>query len=72
MAFIQNDVTINGLGLNDFGLYGLSVDGYGLNTFGFVWACNGIWNPQYDVVSTTWTNCEDGGTPTIETCVEGE
>lgn len=68
---IQWDVTINGLGLNDFGLYGLSVDGLGLNTFGFVWLCNAIWNPSYDNVTTTWVDCDDGGTVTVETCIDG-
>jgi len=66
---IQFDVTLNGLGLNDFGIYGKSVDGFGLNTFGFVWACNSIWNPCIDPITTTWVSCDDYVT-NIETCVE--
>lgn len=65
---VQFDVTLNGLGLNDFGLYGNSVDGIGLNTFGFVWSCAAIWNPCQNPVTTTWVDC-DSYVTNIETCV---
>lgn len=64
------DVTLNGRGLVDYGLYGYSVDGLGLNTYGFVWLCSGIWDNADEDITTTWSACTDGGSTNLESCDE--
>jgi len=67
---MQNfDVTVNGLGLSDFGLVGGSLDGIGLTTYGFIWSCGSIWDTADEPITTTWSDCTDGGS-TIETCAD--
>lgn len=61
------DVTINGRGLNDYGLYGGSVDGLGLLTYGFVWPCSAIWDTCCDPITTAWVDCSTSGGD-VEVC----
>lgn len=50
-----NDVLVNGMALNNFGLTDTNtVNGYGLNTFGLVWECGSFWfGPYYTNGLTT-------------------
>lgn len=57
-----NDVLINGVALNDFGLTDTNtINGYGINTYGFLWGCGAFWlEPYYSngtTVSTSYTLC---------------
>lgn len=62
------DVTINGRGLSDYGLYGYSVSGLGVSTYGLVWPCSAIWDDGSPTVTTTWSECS---TPdNVEECTE--
>ena len=62
------DVTVNGLGLLDYGLVGGTVDGLGLNTYGFVWPCGAIWDTCEENITTTWETCRTSSS--VEDCIE--
>lgn len=50
--------TIVGNALNDFGLEANStIAGLGLNSFGFLWPCDGIWEPCEADITTVWVAC---------------
>jgi len=72
MPFGQFDVRIVGQALEDEGFVAFNtISGLGLNTFGFLWPCADIWAPTDDpTLVTTWTDCPDGNTPTVEDCPE--
>lgn len=61
------DVIILGKALNDGGLEAKgTISGLGLNTFGFLWACEDIWGPAEDPVTTIWVPVEN-----VDRTVEG-
>lgn len=68
----QFDVMVVGTALNTFGFTAKdTIAGLGLNTFGFVWPCDAIWSPAYDVVTTTWSDCADLNPNTnVESCLD--
>lgn len=69
----QFDIILSGRGLEDYGLYGPSVDGLGLVTYGFLWSCQSIWDTaEINPLNTTWTGCDPALPPNAETCVHGE
>lgn len=62
------DAVIKGMALNDMGFTAENtVEGLGLNTFGFLWPCDGIWQPTDTALTTTWIGC-GGATIPIEVC----
>lgn len=66
------DVIVSGVALNSQGFEGMnfvSAEGLGLNSFGFLWPCEGIWNPSYPEPTTVWTDCAFGAT-TVENCLD--
>lgn len=71
MAYGQiGNVRVVGQALNSFGFTAFNtVEGLGLNTFGFLWPCDGIWAPNDEAITTTWTNCAPYN-PTVESCIE--
>lgn len=61
------DVTIQGMALDTFGLTAnQTIAGLGLNTFGFLWPCDGIWQPSDSPIMTTWVSCDSAAT--VEVC----
>jgi hypothetical protein len=67
---INFDVTLNGVGLNDYGLFGASVDGLGLNTYGFIWLCSSIWDNADEDITTLWSACSGPPSTNLEACDE--
>lgn len=65
---VNFDVTLNGRGLLDYGLYGNTVDGLGLQTFGFVWLCSSIWDNADEAVTTSWSACTEVPGTNLEAC----
>jgi hypothetical protein len=57
MAKPQFDVSVNGVGLNTYGLTdSQSIDGAALLTFGLIWTCGNHWGPApwSNVTLTSW------------------
>lgn len=67
---INFDVTVNGRGLLDYGLFGYSVDGFGINTYGFIWLCSSIWDNADENITTTWVSCSEEPSNNIESCID--
>lgn len=64
------DVVIVGTALNDLGFQAYNtVEGLGLNTFGLLWPCSGIWDTAESSVSTTWS-AVPGSSSTTEVCID--
>lgn len=73
MADQPADVVVVGQALNNFGFEALNtIAGIGLNTRGFLWPCDGIWQPTDDAsLVTTWI----APTPAVnntETCTDSD
>lgn len=56
MAAQPVDAIVVGLALNDRGFEAFNtIAGLGLNTRGFLWPCDGIWQPSNQPITTIWT-----------------
>lgn len=60
MSYGVNAIVV-GTALESFGFTAFdTIDGLGLNTFGLLWSCSGIWTNNDDpALTTVWTSCED-------------
>ncbi len=72
MAIPKFDVTIYGMALNNFGFTEQdTIDGLGLNTFGLIWGCQNIWfGPYYSsglTISTSWAAAANATVSTVWT-----
>lgn len=64
------DVIIVGTALNSRGYFALNtIAGLGLNSLGFLWPCDGIWQPSDSPITTTWVSASIPVTNS-EVCVD--
>ena len=69
MAAQPVDAVVVGMALNDFGFEAFNtIAGLGLVTRGFLWPCDGIWQPSNALISTTWVSSVVAGN--TETCTD--
>lgn len=69
MSLQPVDVTIQGQALNSMGLTANNtIAGLGLNTFGFLWPCDGIWQPSDASITTAWVSCSSPSS--VEVCAD--
>jgi len=55
MALAPADTIVVGTALETDGLIGFNtIAGLGLVSFGFLWPCDGIWQPSDAPITTTW------------------
>lgn len=72
MAMTPADVVIVGTALNSRGYFANNTtSGLGLNTFGFLWPCDGIWEPSDAPLKTTWVPASVP-VKTTEVCIDDE
>jgi hypothetical protein len=67
MAKPKFDVSVNGVGLNTFGLTDkYTIDPWALLTFGLIWQCGNHWGPApwSNVTLTTWSAYSNFGVTT--------
>lgn len=71
MAMTPADVVVIGQALETYGFTGNNtIAGLGLITYGFLWPCDGIWQPSDDLsLTTTWVPASIPTTNT-EVCVD--
>ena len=70
MAMAPADVIVVGQALETYGLTAFNtIAGLGLVTYGFLWPCDGIWQPSDNPITTSWV---PASVPmkTTEVCVD--
>lgn len=69
MAAQPADVVVVGMALNTEGFQAFrTIAGLGLITRGFLWPCDGIWQPSDSPITTTWVSSVPAGT--TENCTD--
>lgn len=69
MAAPPADVVVAGTALNTIGFEAFNtIAGLGLNSRGFLWPCDGIWEPSDSPITTTWTSSQTAAT--TEVCAD--